>query len=89
MELERVFDKFPKYHMKILLGYFNAKVSKEDIFKPTIKNESLHEMINNTGVRVENFATSKNLIFKSMKFSFCNIHKLTWMERCTTKSTTF
>jgi hypothetical protein len=26
-ELERVFDNFPKYHMKILLGDFNAKVS--------------------------------------------------------------
>jgi hypothetical protein len=32
-ELERVFDKFPKYHMKILLGDFNAKVDREDIFK--------------------------------------------------------
>jgi hypothetical protein len=28
-----VFDKFPKYHMKILLA-FNAKVGREDIFKP-------------------------------------------------------
>jgi hypothetical protein len=37
-ELERVFDKFPKYHMKILLGDFNAKVGKKDIFKPTIGN---------------------------------------------------
>jgi hypothetical protein len=27
-ELERVFDKFPKYHMKILLGHFNAKGGK-------------------------------------------------------------
>jgi hypothetical protein len=35
-ELEHVFDKFPKYHMKILLGEFNAKVGKEDIFKPTV-----------------------------------------------------
>jgi hypothetical protein len=35
-EKERVFDKFPKYHMKILLGEFNAKVGREDIFKPTI-----------------------------------------------------
>jgi hypothetical protein len=26
--------------MKILLGDFNAKVGKEDIFKPTIGNES-------------------------------------------------
>jgi hypothetical protein len=25
-ELEQVFHKFPKYHMKILLGDFNAKV---------------------------------------------------------------
>jgi hypothetical protein len=24
-ELERVYDKFPKYHMKILLGDFSAK----------------------------------------------------------------
>jgi hypothetical protein len=39
-ELVRVFDKFPKYRMKILLGDFNAKVGKEDIFKPTIGSES-------------------------------------------------
>jgi hypothetical protein len=25
-ELKQVFDKFPKYHMKILLGGFNAEV---------------------------------------------------------------
>jgi hypothetical protein len=56
-ELEQVFDKFPRYHMKVLLGYFNAKVGREDIFKPTIGNESLHEISNGTGVRVVNFAT--------------------------------
>jgi hypothetical protein len=28
-ELEHVFDKFPKYHMKILLGDFNAKVGRK------------------------------------------------------------
>jgi hypothetical protein len=37
-----MFDKFPKYNMKILLGDFSAKVGKEDIFKPTVGNESLH-----------------------------------------------
>jgi hypothetical protein len=31
-ELECVFDNFLKYHMKILLGGFNAKVGREDIF---------------------------------------------------------
>jgi len=41
-DLERVFNHFPKYHMKILLGYFNAKVGREKIFKPTNGNDSLH-----------------------------------------------
>jgi exonuclease III len=45
-ELEHAFDKFQKYHMKILLGDFNDKVGREDIFKPTIWNESLHEISN-------------------------------------------
>ncbi|PNF39764.1 hypothetical protein B7P43_G04711 [Cryptotermes secundus] len=35
-ELEHVFDKFPNYPMKILVGDFNAKVGREDIFKPTL-----------------------------------------------------
>jgi hypothetical protein len=43
-EMERVFDKFPKYHMTILLGDFNAKVGTEDIFNPTIGNESLPKL---------------------------------------------
>jgi hypothetical protein len=60
-ELECVFNKFPKYRMKILLGDFSAKVGMKDIFKPTIGNESLHKIDNNNGVRVVNFATSKNL----------------------------
>jgi hypothetical protein len=48
-ELECVFDKLLKYHMKILLGDFNAKVGRKDIFKLTIGNESLQE-INDNGV---------------------------------------
>jgi hypothetical protein len=43
-ELGRVFDQFPTYDMKILFGDFTAKVGREDIFKPTIGNESSHEI---------------------------------------------
>jgi hypothetical protein len=43
-ELEHVFDKFPRYHMKILLGDFNVKVGSKGIFKLTIVNESLHDV---------------------------------------------
>jgi hypothetical protein len=77
-ELERVFDKFPHDHMEILTGNFNAKVGREDMFKPTIGNESLHEISNDNGVRLVNFATSKNLRVKSTMFPHSNIHKYTW-----------
>jgi hypothetical protein len=76
-ELEGVFDQFPKYHMKILSGDFNAKVGREDIFKPTVGNESLHETSNDNRVRVVNFATSKNLVVKSTMFPHRKIHKYT------------
>jgi hypothetical protein len=45
--------------MKILMGDFNAKVVREDIFKPIIGDESLREVSNDNAVRVVNFATSK------------------------------
>jgi hypothetical protein len=64
--------------MKIFLGDFNAEVGREDIFKPIIGNESLHEASNDNGVRVVNFSTLKNVIVKSTPFSHCDIHKHTW-----------
>jgi hypothetical protein len=73
-----VFDKFPKYHIKILLGDLNAKVGSKDIFKPTIGNESLHEISGDNGVRLLNFATSKNITVKSTMLPHRNIHKYTW-----------
>jgi hypothetical protein len=42
--------------MKVLLGRFNAKVGKEEVFKPTTGNENLHEIRNDNRVRVVNFA---------------------------------
>ena len=58
-ELEQVFDHFSRYHTKIQLGDFNAKVGRENIFKPTIGNESLHQDSNYNGVRIVNFASPK------------------------------
>jgi hypothetical protein len=64
--------------MKMLLGDFNAKVGRENIFKPTIGQESLHQDSNDNEVRIVNFATTKDLVFKSMFFPHWNIHKYTW-----------
>jgi len=77
-DLEQVFDHFPKYRMKILIGDFNAKVGRENIFKSTTGNESVHQDSNDNGVRLVNFATSKNLVVKSTMFPHRNIHKYTW-----------
>jgi hypothetical protein len=49
----------------MLLG--DAKVGREDIFKPTNGNESLLEISNNNGIKEVNFA-AKNLIVKSTIF---------------------
>jgi hypothetical protein len=76
-ELEDVFYKFPKYHMNILLGDFNAKVGKEDIFKPTIENESSHEISYDNTVSIINFATSENLRAKSTMFPHRSMYKYT------------
>jgi hypothetical protein len=57
--------------MAILLGDFNAKVGREDIFKPIIGNENLHEINNDNGIRVVNFATSKS---NSQKYSVPTLH---------------
>jgi hypothetical protein len=76
-ELEHVFDKFPKYSMKSLLGDFSAIVGREDISNPATRNESLQEIKNDNGLRVVNFTTYKNLIVKSTMFPYRNIHKFT------------
>ena len=73
-----MFDHFPKYYIKILLGDLNAKVGRENTFNPTTGQESLHQDNNDNGFRQVNFATYKNLVVKSTMFPHRNIHKYTW-----------
>jgi exonuclease III len=67
-ELEQVFDRFPKYHKEILLGDFNAKLGRGDIFKPKIK--SIRQDSSDNGVGVVSFQRIDKLIVKSMKHSY-------------------
>jgi hypothetical protein len=91
-DLEYVFDKIPKYHMKILLGNFPAKVGREDIFKPTTRNDSLRAISSDNGVRVVNLVTSKILTVKvqcSHIVTFINLLGRILMEKLTIKFTIF
>jgi endonuclease/exonuclease/phosphatase family metal-dependent hydrolase len=63
--------------MKILLGDFNAKVGRENIFKQKVWNESLQKDSDDNGVRIVNFATSKFFV-KSTMFPHRKIHEYTW-----------
>jgi hypothetical protein len=67
-DLEFPFDHFPKYHMKILLGYFNVKVGREDIFKPTI-----FIMIKGLVQYMQHEKPAK-----STMFPHCKVHKCIW-----------
>ena len=79
-KLEQVFDHFPNDHIEIILGDFNAKAGREKFFKPTIGNYSLHQDNNDTGVIIEKFGTSKNLVVKSTIFPHQDIHKYNWIS---------
>ena len=63
-ELNQIVVHFPKYHITILLGDFHVKVGRRNNTKPAIRNESLHQDSTDNGVRIINFATSKNLVVK-------------------------
>jgi hypothetical protein len=61
-----------------MLGDFDAKLVREDIFKPKIGSDSLHQVSNDNGVRTVNVATSKNLFVRSTMFQHRNINQYTW-----------
>jgi predicted DNA-binding protein YlxM (UPF0122 family) len=52
--LEQVNHQYRKYHMKILIVDISAKIGREDIYKPVICNESIHEASIDNGVIVVN-----------------------------------
>jgi hypothetical protein len=70
--------------MKILLGDFNAKEGREDIFTRTIGIQCLHDISNDNGVRVVNFVTPKILLSKlrcSHIVTLINLFRYLLMER--------
>jgi hypothetical protein len=61
-----------------ILDYLNAKISKENIYRPTIGKYSEHTKSNNNGITLINFASSQNMVIGSTMFDHKDIHKMTW-----------
>ena len=71
---------FIRNYIRFSITFLSAiwKLRKEDIFKPTNGNGSLHRDSKDNCVRIVNFATSNNLVVMSKMFPHQNIHKYTW-----------
>jgi len=66
--LEITFYSIPRYAIKFVIGDTKAQVGQERIFQKTAGKESFHlESINN-GLRLINFAASKDLMISSTMF---------------------
>jgi len=65
--LEQNVKQITDSDINIILGDFNAKVCKENMYKPTTGNESLHNETNNSGIKMIQFAISKGLNVISTK----------------------
>ena len=46
--------------MEIILGDFNEKVGRQNVFNPTIGNESLYQDSNDNGIRIVKFVNKKS-----------------------------
>jgi len=76
--LETAYDISPRNDIKIVLGDFNAQVGKKAVNFPTIGTYSLHNLKNNSGSRLIQFAVSWNMIVGSSFYPHKNIHNSTW-----------
>ena len=63
--LTQTYDELPAHDIKIVMGDFNAKVGKEEVFRPTIGKFSLHDTTNENGERMIYFAAGRDLVVKS------------------------
>jgi len=76
--LQSVCEEIPKHDAIITLGDFNAKLGKEQLYIYVIRRHSLHEVTNNNGLRLVQYATINNFKVLSTWYPRKDIHKGTW-----------
>ena len=76
-KLEWAYHKVASNDVKIIMGDMNAKLGRERIFSPYLGKHNLHEESNGNGLKLVDFAMSKNLTICSTHFQHKNI-QATW-----------
>jgi hypothetical protein len=79
-KLETVYDGTPGSDVKMVMGHFNAKMGKEDIFIPVVGQYSLHQTCNDNGLKAVDFTMSRNLKICSTYVPHKEIRKCTWIS---------
>lgn len=59
--LEQAYDETPSNDIKIIIGDFNAKISKEPEFRRVAGKQSLHNESNDNGKRVVNLVSAAHI----------------------------
>ena len=78
--LEDTYERCSLYDVKIVLGDFNSKLGRENMYGLTIGKFSLHHQTNENGMRIIDFASGRNMVICSTKFQHRDIHKSTWLS---------
>lgn len=76
--MRKAYDDCPRYDIKMVLGDMNAKVGREEAFRPTIGKWSVHEDTNENGLRLIDFSSEKGMVIKGTFFRHKRIHQATW-----------
>src|SRR5699024_10754507 len=79
-DLDKEYSRIPKYDIKIILGDANAKIGKEDRYRPTIGRHSKHDKTNGNGEKLIEFAMEKNMVIACTTFQRKEIYKGTWIS---------
>ncbi|XP_073976796.1 uncharacterized protein [Rhodnius prolixus] len=78
LQLERSLQAAPRYDTKIILGDLNAQVGKESFTRTVAGTHSLHDLTNENGMHLCQFAEANDMIIKSTFFPHRKIHTATW-----------
>lgn len=79
-DIEKIYNDIPRYDVKMVMGDFNAKLGKEEMYKPVIGDYSKHNETNENGKKLIEFATERDLRIMTTYFEHKNIHKGTWIS---------
>jgi hypothetical protein len=74
-KLEELCNTFSWHAIKIIMGYMNAKIERENIYRPIMDN--LHSVSNDNWACLVHFAMSNGIIISSTYFQRKDIYKQT------------